>query len=125
MLDSTPLFERARAALRLSDEALEGACAIEFLMGSGPGGQHRNKTQSGVRLTHLDTGAVVSATERRSQAQNRSVALERLRAKLAALAHRPKPRRPTKPTAGSKRRRLDAKRHAAQKKSWRRDKSSD
>ena len=38
----------------------------EFFVASGPGGQHRNRTESGVRLTHRPTGIVVLATERRS-----------------------------------------------------------
>lgn len=55
---------------------------------SGAGGQHRNKTDSGVRLTHMPTGTVVTATEERSQHQNREVAWERLEAKLGAVAER-------------------------------------
>jgi protein subunit release factor B len=63
---------------------------------------------------------VVTATERRSQAQNRSEALVRLRERLAALATRPKPRRATKPTRGSKERRLHEKRHRGERKAERR-----
>ena len=50
---------------------------------SGPGGQHRNKTSSGVFLHHRPTGVVAEATERRSQADNRVMALARLRYRLA------------------------------------------
>lgn len=53
---------------------------------SGPGGQHRNKTDSAVRLTHLPSGTVVTATEERSQHLNRFTAWQRLEAKLAADA---------------------------------------
>lgn len=53
---------------------------------SGAGGQHRNKTDSGIRLTHLPTGTVVTATEERSQHQNRAVAWSRLEAKLTTAA---------------------------------------
>ncbi len=83
----------------------------EFFRATGPGGQHRNKVETGVRLTHLPSGLTVSATERRSQHQNREVALRRLIAALAEL-HKPppKPRRPTKPSRAAKRRRLEAKR---------------
>lgn len=51
--------------------------------GSGAGGQHRNKTDSCVRLTHLPTKISVVATEQRSQHQNRSVAWKRLEQRLA------------------------------------------
>jgi protein subunit release factor B len=61
----------------------------------------------------------VTATERRSQAQNRAAALERLHARLAALAVRPKPRRATRPTRGSKERRLAEKRRRGERKASR------
>ena len=60
-----------------------------FSRSSGPGGQHRNKTSSGVFLTHRPTGCVSEATERRSQAHNREVALERLRYLLAIAIRTP------------------------------------
>jgi ribosome-associated protein len=111
----------ARHAMGLDDEGLLAECEVTFFVGSGPGGQHRNKTASAVRLRHLATGVTVTATERRSQSQNRSVALTRLRAALRPLTVAPKVRRPTAPTRGSKERRLLAKRHRAQTKSTRRD----
>jgi protein subunit release factor B len=88
----------ARRALGLSDAALLAECEETFFVAGGPGGQHRNKTESGVRLVHGPTGAAVSATERRSQARNRAAALRRLRERLEGLARRPRPRRATRPT---------------------------
>ena len=110
----------ASRALALSDDALALECEEEFFIASGPGGQHRNKTESGVRLTHRPTELSVTATERRSQYQNRSIALERLRAGLRQLTFVPKPRRPTRPGRGAKERRLDSKKRLGDKKKNRR-----
>jgi ribosome-associated protein len=110
----------AAAALALADEALLRSCEETFFVGSGPGGQHRNKTASAVRLLHPQTGVTVTATERRSQAQNRSAALRRLRAALRALSYVPRVRRATRPSRASKERRLKAKRHDARRKAERR-----
>jgi protein subunit release factor B len=110
----------ARRALALPGPALLSECEETFFIASGPGGQHRNKTESGVRLVHPPTGVVVTATERRSQAQNRGEALVRLRERLAALARREKPRRATKPTRGSKERRLAEKKRHGERKASRR-----
>jgi ribosome-associated protein len=109
----------ARAAA-LSDEALLAECDESFFIASGPGGQHRNKTETGVRLSHRPTGLVVTATERRSQLQNRGAALERLRGVLEKKAHVDAPRIATRPSRGSKRRRLEGKRITSQKKQSRR-----
>lgn len=59
---------------------------VDTMRGTGPGGQHRNKTDSGVRLTHRPTGIVVTATEDRSQHVNREVAWARLEARLSGIA---------------------------------------
>jgi protein subunit release factor B len=117
---SEELRAAARRALALPDAALLAECEETFFTAGGPGGQHRNKTESGVRLVHLPTGTAVTATERRSQAQNRGAALERLRERLTLLARRPKPRRPTKPTRGSKERRLSEKKRHGERKASRR-----
>ena len=119
-LPSPALRAAARRAVALPAEALHAECDEEFFIASGPGGQHRNKTESGVRLTHRPTGVVVTATERRSQSQNRGAALERMRERLAAMGHEPKKRRPTKPTRGSKQRRLDEKSRRSEVKRGRR-----
>jgi protein subunit release factor B len=110
----------ARRALALPDAALLAECEETFFTAGGPGGQHRNKTESGVRLVHRPTGTAVTATERRSQAQNRGAALWRLRERLEVLGRRPKPRRPTRPTRGSKERRLSEKKRHGERKASRR-----
>lgn len=66
-----------------SIEAILNQTQNRFQRRSGPGGQHRNKTSSGVFLLHEPTGVSVEATERRSQADNRIVAAIRLRYRLA------------------------------------------
>ena len=58
-------------------------CKIDFGRVSGPGGQHRNRTDTATWIVHLPTGVETQATERRSQAQNRHEAIKRLRRKLA------------------------------------------
>ena len=65
------------------DEKLVAACTVETYRASGPGGQHRNKRDSAVRLTHKPTGVVATATERRSQHENRRRAIKRLRKTIA------------------------------------------
>ena len=113
--------EAARAALALDDEALLATCEVSAYVGGGPGGQHRNKTASAVRIVHLPTGVTVTATERRSQLRNRSAALERLRAVLTGLARVHRPRRPTVPSRASKERRIEAKKRTGRRKAERRD----
>lgn len=116
--------QAALDALKLDDEALLKACEVEYFIASGPGGQHRNTTASGVRLTHPPTELSVSATERRSQVQNKGVALDRLREGLKALTFVPKVRRATKPSAGAKRRRLEGKKRTSEKKASRSSKTN-
>jgi protein subunit release factor B len=94
-------------------DSLERDCELEFFIASGPGGQHRNKVETGVRLTHRPSGISVTATERRSQHANREVAYERMAARLEEMQHISPPRKPTRPTAASRERRLEAKRRSA------------
>lgn len=92
--------------------SLERDCDMEFFIATGPGGQNRNKVETGVRLVHRPTGTIVTATERRSQHANREAAFARMAARLEALQRVAPPRTRTKPTAASRERRLEAKRRA-------------
>jgi ribosome-associated protein len=106
---------------------------------SGPGGQHANVTASRVEATFdvaasrslseeqkrrimARCGPVVRATaqDTRSQARNRELAMERLRSRLAAALSVQRPRRATKPTAASRRRRVETKRRRGELKRARR-----
>jgi protein subunit release factor B len=105
---------------RFTRKKLEGECEVMFIKAGGPGGQHRNKTESGVRLIHLPTGTAVTATERRSQAQNLAVAYERLAQKLSKLFRPVKTRKPTRPSRASVERRLKTKKARSEIKDMRR-----
>jgi protein subunit release factor B len=100
-------------------DSLERDCDLEFFIASGPGGQHRNKVETGVRLTHRPSGIVVTATERRSQHANREAAYERMATRLEEMQQVSTPRKPTRPTAASRERRLEAKRRTAMQKKQR------
>jgi len=92
------------------------AVRIDYYRGSGPGGQHRNTSDTGVRITHLATGIVATATESRSRQTNLRRAMTRLEEKLAARSRRRRPRIPTRPGQAAIARRLDAKRKQGDKK---------
>ncbi|HEY4509848.1 MAG TPA: peptide chain release factor-like protein [Candidatus Paceibacterota bacterium] len=97
-------------------ESLERDTEIEFFRGSGPGGQNRNKVESGVRLRHIPSGIVVEAEDARSQGQNKKHAFERLKMRLEELNQPPKLRIPTKVPRAAKRARLQEKRvHSTRK----------
>ena len=67
----------------LSSEQLHARCHETRTRRSGPGGQHRNKVETAIVLLDPETGISAEAAERRSQAENRRVAIFRLRLNLA------------------------------------------
>jgi protein subunit release factor A len=107
------------------DEALLAECRVETFRSGGPGGQHQNKTESGVRLVHLPTGIRVTSREERSQHRNRARALTRLREKLEARRRKAKPRYKTKVPRAVKARRREAKRKRGETKRLRRKPQAD
>ena len=91
-------------------EVLKKECDVKAFKAGGPGGQHRNVTESAVRLRHLPTGIIVIGQSRRSQYRNLQDALERLARKLADRAKRRKPRVSTRKSAGIRAREVERKR---------------
>lgn len=101
-------------------EIRESDIKIEFYRGSGPGGQHRNVTDSAVRIRHLPTGIVVNASESRSQARNREVAMQRLAEALERLERRVKKRIATKVSSSERNSRMAEKRRQSRRRIERR-----
>lgn len=73
----------------LAEEQLLDECDFTATRRSGPGGQHRNKVETAVVLQHRPSGIVAEASEERSQAANRRVAIHRLRVRLAVEVRQP------------------------------------
>ncbi len=103
----------------VSDEKLLARCRVETFRAGGPGGQHQNRTESGVRLTHLPTGVQAVARDSPSQHRNRKTALRRLRRKLEKRNERKARRIPTRVPKKEKRKRLESKRRRSRKKKLR------
>ena len=102
-----------------SNEALLAQCRVETFRAGGPGGQHQNKTETGVRIVHLATGISSVARDERSQLRNRRSAITRLREKLEAHNKTPAPRlKPVTPNR-EKKKRLEYKRQRSQTKKLR------
>lgn len=108
-----------KEADRMTIEIKESDIKIEFYRGSGPGGQHRNVTDSAVRIRHLPTGIVAQASESRSQVQNRETAMERLAEALARRERKARKRIKTNVPHGEKVKRLTEKKRQSQKKQLR------
>lgn len=78
-----------RDSLYLEDEALLAQCDTHTYKSSGPGGQHRNKVSSAVRLHHRPSGLSAHGDDSRSQHDNKRLALKRLRMNLALRLREP------------------------------------
>ena len=140
------------ALIRVTDRiALRPWEIVEsFVRAAGPGGQHVNKTESAVQLRfdvrhspslpddvrarlvrlagrrlNQDGVLVLVAQGERSQLRNREEALGRLLDLIRAASVRPVPRRPTKPTKASKKRRIEGKKRRGAIKSLRRSRTDD
>jgi hypothetical protein len=75
--------------LLASDDALIAQCEVDRYRASGPGGQHRNKTESAVRLRHKLTGVSAIGEDSRSQSENKLHAVRRLRSAIALEVREP------------------------------------
>ncbi len=128
-------------ALTIPDEEL----LFEAIRAQGAGGQHVNKSSTAIQLRYdiangtlpepyrtrllalrdrritKDGVIVIKAQQHRSQEQNRNEALARLRELIENVLHTPKPRKATRPTRGSARRRIEAKKRRSQIKKLRKN----
>lgn len=75
--------------LLVGDDALIAQCEVDRYRASGPGGQHRNKTESAVRLRHKLSGVSAIGEDSRSQSENKLHAVRRLRSAIALELREP------------------------------------
>lgn len=110
-MSETEAESRASELIQLpeSDEELLRECEAETFRSGGPGGQHVNKVETGVRLRHVPSGIVVTCREERSQHRNKMNCLRKLRDEAARLNHRPAKRVPTRRTRAARQRTLEEK----------------
>ncbi len=101
-------------------EKLKKECDITFFRSSGPGGQHKNVTDSAVRLKHRPTGIVVIGRRNRSQHRNLEDALHRLAVRIEESKKVQKKRRPTRKSRAVREREMAAKKKRGTVKSLRR-----
>jgi len=97
---------------------------IEYFKSGGPGGQHKNKRNMAVRVTHLSTGLTAVCQEHRLQSLNKEIAIARLMARLAQKTAKKKKRIPTRVPLGARERVLQWKRGRSHMKAARREKFS-
>eukprot|EP00242_Pyramimonas_sp_CCMP2087_P015420 CAMPEP_0198225036 /NCGR_PEP_ID=MMETSP1445-20131203/99416_1 /TAXON_ID=36898 /ORGANISM="Pyramimonas sp., Strain CCMP2087" /LENGTH=182 /DNA_ID=CAMNT_0043904411 /DNA_START=216 /DNA_END=764 /DNA_ORIENTATION=+ len=74
--------------LALPQDKMLQQCSVDYIRTSGPGGQHRNKTETGVRIKHNPSGITTRGTERRSRLQNEAEAVKRLKLLIATQVRR-------------------------------------
>lgn len=95
---------------------LQRESRIDVYRAAGAGGQHVNRTESAVRMVHLPSGVVVTASDTRSQIRNREIALERLIERLKRLNRVQRKRVPTRVPRSTKVRRMEEKRRRGETK---------
>jgi protein subunit release factor B len=114
-------FKRLAMRYDTDPDILKKQVVVETYRSGGPGGQRKNKVETAVRLKHLPSGITVIATEYRSQAENRKLAIERLRERLMKLNQRRRRRIPTSISLKTIERRREEKKALSKKKRLRQE----